>query len=459
VSTPPPRAPILGHEDVLAALRRAAAADRLPHAMLFSGPEGVGKRTAALAFARELLAAAVAADGTAGGASSDERAARLAHESLLVYSDADTPIAHRRGDLTGGDISESDLVEALAALEAEGWIRGFQATAEARGPDVIDVLERDAERFLGRRNIPFADVLEKEIASLERGKKTAPKTVQIARRLFSPGISQTLYRRSLGIELVNGRGDGAHFRTIDSMFRSASAGARRIVIFDDAHRMTEEAENALLKTLEEPPPGALIILVTSDPLALLPTTASRCAQVSFRSVPVREIESFLVSTQNLPAAIARMLSSLADGSPGRALRLRGLEIDARRNALDEMLPAIAAGDLARVLALSGRRFAAAAESKDAPLEPVRLEARLFLEMLTLALRDLVVAPIAENAAMASGLERARAVELAQRRAPEEWEWLFRRAELAAEDIEWNVEPRLAVEAMFAEALPAAERRA
>ena len=47
---------VLGHGSVRDALRASAAADRLPHALLFSGPEGVGKRTLAVAFARELLA-------------------------------------------------------------------------------------------------------------------------------------------------------------------------------------------------------------------------------------------------------------------------------------------------------------------------------------------------------------------------------------------------------------------
>ncbi len=440
---------MVGHGAILDSLRRAATADRLPHAMLFSGPEGVGKRTAALAFASELL----------GGDGAQDRIRRLAHESLLVYSDAEAPLPQRRRDLVTADIGESDLLEAYATLQSEGWIRGFDATSSVRGLDVIDLLRRDPDRFLGRRNIPFADVLEKEITALDRSKKAAPKTIAIARRLFASGISQVPYRRNIGIELVNGRGDGAHFRTIDSLFSVAAGGARRVVVIDDAHRMTEEAENALLKTLEEPPPGALVVLVTSDPLALLPTTLSRCARIVFRSLPEREVEAFLVETQGMDPASAHLFAALADRSIGRALRLRGLGVEERRRALDELLPAIAAGDLASVLAHTGRRFAAAAELKEGQREPLRHEARLFLELLTLGLRDLVVAGAGDRAPLASGFDPTRIAELARRRDPETWERLFRRAELAAEDVDMNVEPRLAVEALFAEALPAAENAA
>ncbi len=199
--------------------------------------------------------------------------------------------------------------------------------------------------------------------------------------------------------------------------------------------------------------------MTAEPLSLLPTTISRCARVVFRSLPAREVEAFLVQTQGMDAAAARLLASLADGSIGRALALRGLGIEERRRALEEILPAIAAGDLARVLALTGRRFAAAAEIKEGEREPIRLEARLFLELLSLALRDLVVSGAASDAPLASGLDPARVAQLAQRHPPETWERLFRRAELAAEDVEMNVEPRLAIEAFFAEALPVAERAA
>jgi len=439
MSAPSP-API-GHGAVLDRLRAAAAADRLPHALLFSGPEGVGKRTTALAFARELIASDDPAEA--------DRFDRGAHERFLLYSDLEKPLPVRRADLLAGETDESDLLAVYGILEAEGWITG--ARAAASGPGRIDLLERNLEKFVGRRGVPFADVLERELASLNRSKKSTPASVEIARRLFSPGTSRAFYRRSLGIDLVTGRGDGEYFRNVSALLGTASGGEWRVAIFDDAHKMTDAAENAFLKTLEEPPSGTLIVLVTSEPLSLLPTTLSRCARVVFDAVPEAELERFLVDTQGVEPDEARLLVALAGGSVGDALRLRGLDLEERRRFVVEMLPALADGDLARALALAGARFATAAAG-DGPSGP-RSEARLLLEMLALALRDLVVAGAIGRARLLSGLDEPAARELATRLPPEAWERLFERTEVALADVAANVEPRLAVEALLAEALP------
>jgi DNA polymerase III delta prime subunit len=438
-----------GHEQTFERLMRQANAGRLPHAMLFSGPEGIGKRTAAIELARELLAAEDSEDGRIAA----HRIDRFAHEGLLVYSDVDPPLPLLREDVLNAEIHEQDLLNAYRILGEEGWIRGHETSAEARGPSVIDLLERDPDRYLGRKNIPFAEVLEREIAALGRSKKAGPKTVAVARRIFSPGISQTWYRRNLGIELINGRGDGASFRTVESLFRTSRSGARRVVILDDAHHLTEEAENAFLKTLEEPPPGAHLILVTSEPLSLLPTTLSRCARIVFHSLPLPLLETFLVKTQGIAAETARLLAALSEGSIGAALRLRGIALEQRRRALVELLPAIARTDLLRVLAHVGGSLPAAGDTNGGR-EPARAEARVFLDLLSLALRDLAILSAGASQDLRSGLELEFARGLAEQRPAEDWERLFQRAELAAEDLEMNVEPRLAVEALFVDALPA-----
>lgn len=444
---------IVGHERATRPLFDAAAAGRLPHALLFSGPEGVGKRAAAIALARAILV-----EGAGAAPEDAARFDRFAHEGFVVYADAESPTPARRARFLEEGTSEAELLEAYAVLEAQGWIRGSAATSALCGASVIDLLERDVERFLGRRNIPFADVLEKELATLERSKKGGPATLRVARRLFAPGISQVIYRRNLGIELVNGRGDGSYFRTVESLLRTARGGARCVVVIDDAHKMTEEAENAFLKTLEEPPPGAHLILVTHEPLSMLSTTLSRCARVSFGAIHRDALERWLVESGNAAPAEAGLLATLAEGSAGGALRLRGFALEERRRALEELLPHVAAGDLTRVLAHAGRRFAGASEAGDSDRDSARVEARLLLELLAVSLRDLVLASSCEGARTASGLDPGWIAALARRREPEVWERLFRRAELAADDVASSVEPRLAVEALFVEALPPREAR-
>jgi DNA polymerase III delta prime subunit len=431
---------IFGHGPVLERLRRAVAANRLPHGLLFSGPDGVGKRTVAEAFARELLA------------TDDESRARFdhgAHDQFVTFFDLEKPLPVRRRQLLAADLDEDALLEAYAYLEAQGWLRG---ATDARGPDVSDLLERNPERFVGRTGIPFADVLGKELASLDRAKKVPAAAVAVARRVFATGTSRVPYRRNLGIELINGRGDGAYFRTIESLLRSSRQGWR-IAVLDDCDRMTDAAENAFLKTLEEPPENTLLILVTSRPLSLLPTTASRCAPVVFDGLPAPEIARFL-ETQGVRGEEATLLGALADGSVRKALELRGWDLARQRAALEEILRAVVAGDLTAILGWIGHRIAEGADKAEGR-DAARAHARLVLEHLALGFRDLVLARAAPDVAGASGLSPDVARSLAAGRPPWVWERLFDRTGRALADVDASVDPRLALEALFVEAAPLA----
>ena len=83
--------------------------------------------------------------------------------------------------------------------------------------------------------------------------------------------------------------DAASHRGIDDMRELLErvgtqpvAGRRKVYILDEAHSLTAEASNALLKTLEEPPPHVVFVLCTTDPAKLLPTIRSRCQRFAFR---------------------------------------------------------------------------------------------------------------------------------------------------------------------------------
>ncbi|MCS7061126.1 MAG: hypothetical protein RMN25_08150 [Anaerolineae bacterium] len=96
-------------------------------------------------------------------------------------------------------------------------------------------------------------------------------------------------------------------------------GAFRVAVIDQAQRATAEAQNAILKTLEEPNPATIIVLVAPQADALLPTIVSRCQVFTLRPVSERLIEQALV-TRGAPAERARLLAHLARGRPGWALR-------------------------------------------------------------------------------------------------------------------------------------------
>src|SRR5439155_3924311 len=95
-------------------------------------------------------------------------------------------------------------------------------------------------------------------------------------------------------------------------------GSRRIAIIESAHRLNEDAQNALLKTLEEPPAGATIILCADDEDRLLPTVRSRCARLRLGPLGARDIERLLDERELGDPPTAARLARLASGRPGLA---------------------------------------------------------------------------------------------------------------------------------------------
>ena len=96
-------------------------------------------------------------------------------------------------------------------------------------------------------------------------------------------------------------------------------GRVKVFIIDEAHRMSSEASNALLKTLEEPPDSVHIFLTAPSAELLPETIASRCQLVKLRSVPSNEIEDALVNRFEVERKVALTLSKLSMGAPGWAV--------------------------------------------------------------------------------------------------------------------------------------------
>lgn len=109
-------------------------------------------------------------------------------------------------------------------------------------------------------------------------------------------------------------------------------GRRRFVVLDPADAMNPQAQNALLKTLEEPPPETTLVLVAASPDSLLPTIRSRCLRVPFRPLPEASIEDRLVA-EGHDADRARLAAALSGGSLGRALALDDDALDERASAV------------------------------------------------------------------------------------------------------------------------------
>ena len=95
----------------------------------------------------------------------------------------------------------------------------------------------------------------------------------------------------------------------------------KVYIIHDAHKMTVQAQNALLKTLEEPPEYAVLILTAENAEALLPTVRSRCVILSMRPVCDGDVASYLMREMKMPDYQAEIYAALARGNIGRAIEM------------------------------------------------------------------------------------------------------------------------------------------
>lgn len=191
---------IIGHEQQILQMQSAMEQDRIPHAFLFRGPDGIGKKTIALTFAKALNCLK-GAPNACDSCASCRKADHGNHLDIIL-------------------------------LEPEGQFIKVQAIRE------------------------FQERLK---------------------------------------------------------FRSWE-GRKRVCIIDEADRMNEVAANALLKTLEEPPPDNVIILVTSRPHQLPPTILSRCQQLRFSPLPEERVAEYLQTALAEEAESARQLAASAGGS-------------------------------------------------------------------------------------------------------------------------------------------------
>jgi DNA polymerase-3 subunit delta' len=220
---------ILGHAQAKLTLTQGQARERLHHAYLFAGPEGVGKRRVAYAFIARLLCSSPDPTGEACGQC---RHCRRVLETPGWYDDK-------------GPFPAKDDPPQLAP----------------RHPDVLTLVAHG--NFI-------------KISQVREALRVVP------------------------------------FQPVEA--------ALRFVVIDDAHLMNDEAANALLKTLEEPPARTRFILVSSMPTNLLVTIRSRCQRIAFGRLADAEIAEIL-ARRGADATLADNAIALAQGSARLAIAL------------------------------------------------------------------------------------------------------------------------------------------
>jgi DNA polymerase-3 subunit delta' len=222
-----PFSELQGQDRAVASLRAALRRGALHHAYLFGGPEGAGKGTAA-----RLVAQAVNCERTKGEAAPAEEAGSAGRRA---EAQPEHPID--AGGMGGAQRSGGPTIQIDDPCGECGPCRKI-----ARGvhPDVFVLREERA--------------MVKAGAWEAKGGRTPSKDVVVDQ-------VRDLVDRRLSMKRYEGR--------------------RRVVVVDPADAMNVQAQNALLKTLEEPPDETTLVLVATNPDALLPTIRSRCVRVAF----------------------------------------------------------------------------------------------------------------------------------------------------------------------------------
>ncbi|HEV8700200.1 MAG TPA: hypothetical protein VGV60_02900 [Candidatus Polarisedimenticolia bacterium] len=278
---------VVGQARAASALQHALEAGPLFPSLVFHGPGGVGKLTAALLLARALLCEAPG-ERPCGAC----RSCRHIGDHSLVHADVRLALPEKKSDFDR---------ESSGADESSG----------------VDPQELQAEAIRNPVWSVLIDRLRQGIAFLQR---------------------------------------------------RPSESRHRILIVDQAHRMEAAAGNALLKTLEEPPAHALIILLTSSWHALLPTIRSRCQAVPFQLVPRTVIVNYLVERRELQAEEAVLRAGLSGGRIGAALDLDLEGFRARRDALLAILDELAGRGDPGLAVARAEAIVQAGESVEADLD-------------------------------------------------------------------------------------------
>jgi len=126
--------------------------------------------------------------------------------------------------------------------------------------------------------------------------------------------------------------------------RASSRGRGKVFIVREAERMSPAAQNALLKTLEEPPPGVTLMLLCERAEQMLPTTRSRCAPLRFGPLP-RDWVAEKLAAAGVAAEEAAFWAAFTEGSVGRSLRLAAAGLyETKRDIVDRLGALPSAGD-------------------------------------------------------------------------------------------------------------------
>jgi DNA polymerase III subunit gamma/tau len=243
---------------------------------------------------------------------------------------------------------------------------------------------------------------------------------------------------------------------LDNVQYAPTRGRCKVYLIDEVHMLSNHSFNALLKTLEEPPPHVKFLLATTDPQKLPVTVLSRCLQFSLKRLSatlIGERLKFISAAENLafePAAIA-LLSRAAEGSMRDALSLLDQLIAFGGGAVNEanarsMLGTIDRGHVGRLVEAVSRGDGAAllAEVRELDRNAPDYD-RALVDLATLLQRIAIVQIVPEAAPQDEEFDAALLTQLAQAISPEDAQLYYQIALAGRRDLNMAPEPRIGFE--------------
>lgn len=165
-------------------------------------------------------------------------------------------------------------------------------------------------------------------------------------------------------------------------------GKWKVVVIEQADTLNESAANSILKTLEEPPSFLIIILLSKNPVLILPTIRSRCLSVRFANVNAEELVNALITRFGADTEEAKFLAAYSEGRPGIAISLVGNEtfFEWRRQVVELAIKALTS-DVRYALRLSEDLLGLSQAEKDGKNQ--RMAMRETINALIIIYRDLL----------------------------------------------------------------------
>jgi DNA polymerase III subunit delta' len=217
----------------------------------------------------------------------------------------------------------------------------------------------------------------------------------------------------------------------------------KIAILRRFEEANEEAANAFLKTLEEPPGHVFLILTAQDASLLLPTIASRCQKLALHPLPIEQVEGALVGKWNVPAQTGRLLARLSGGRLGWAVRAAG---DAR--ILKARAEALAALDALEGEGRAEQLSRAGELAKDSDELPQVLEVWLTWWRDLLLLQSGIVSEGGGDGARVTNVDREPLLRAqAEQFSTAEVQAALQATRSAGRQLEQNANPRLVMEVL------------